>query len=285
MLRQSFLAVALMATFNTSAFTIETVHIAAPETGIKHQANIVLPDGYTTKKNYPVVYLLHGWSGNYEDWAKNTEVESLADRYNMIIVMPDGNYDSWYVDSKTKIKSNYATYIAKDVVNFVDDNYSTITSSEGRGITGLSMGGFGAMSIGLNNLDTFGAIGSMSGGMDITPFSANWGIPEVLGQYSDNKALWEDKAIINNLHKLATYNSKWVNNAKRIPIAFEVGVDDFFFGVNRELHEEMIRLNIKHDYTEREGAHNWDYWNNAISYQMQFFSDALHKDGVYTPAK
>ena len=65
------------------------------------------------------------------------------------------------------------------------------------------------------------------------------------------------------------------------PISFEVGVGDFFLDVNRELHKTMLQLNIKHDYTERQGQHDWDYWNNAIAYQMQFMNDALRKQGAF----
>ena len=281
MLRKIFLASAILTSFGASAYTVETIKVEAPTTGISKEATVVLPSTYTKDTKYPVVYLLHGHGGNYRDWTNLTNVETLADRYNMIVVMPDGNQDSWYIDSKIKKNSNYATYIAKDVVNFIDSKYSTIESKDGRGITGLSMGGFGAMSIGFDNLDTFGAIGAISGGVDFTPFPQNWRISDVLGDYNKNQADWHEKTIINNLQKVADYTSDGKDN-NYIPIAFEVGVNDFFIDVNRKLHQEMLRLNIRHDYTERQGQHDWIYWNNAISYQMQFMNDALRKQGAFT---
>ena len=58
-------------------------------------------------------------------------------------------------------------------------------------------------------------------------------------------------------------------------IVFECGVDDFFIEVNRNLHKALVDAKIKHDYTERPGSHTWEYWCNALDYQMLFFSKAF----------
>ncbi|WP_258691308.1 alpha/beta hydrolase [Pasteurella canis] len=91
----------------------------------------------------------------------------------MIYVSPDGNYDSWYVDSELKKDSQYYTFVAKELVDYIDKHYATEPTKEQRAITGLSMGGFGALYIGIKNQYVFGQIGSMSGGVNIEQFKNN----------------------------------------------------------------------------------------------------------------
>ncbi|MDP2561620.1 alpha/beta hydrolase family protein [Psychrobium sp. 1_MG-2023] len=245
------------------------------KTGIKHPITVTLPKGYNTKQRYRVIYVLHGFSGNHADWTTNTNIEALADRYNVIIVNPDGGYDSWYMNSAINSESRYESYIAHDVVKYIDQKFSTKPTRNGRGITGLSMGGFGALHIAINHQDIFGAVGAMSAGVDLRPFAASFGINKVLGNYQENPTLWDAVAIKSNLYKIAATNNLWQKDDNKLPILLDVGVSDFFLSVNRQLHQSMLELNIEHDYIERPGGHDWDYWRNAITYQFQFLSDNL----------
>ena len=79
-------------------------------------------------------------------------------------------------------------------------------------------------------------------------------------------ANWESHTVMNQLHLL---------KPNSIRIAFECGVADFFYEVNKRLHKELLYRNIPHDYTERPGVHNGAYWNNALPYQMMFFSNGF----------
>jgi len=96
-----------------------------------------------------------------------SRLSKYADRYDFIIVCPDGNYSNWYMDSPVDSSFRYETYMARELLQWVDEHYKTIRSREGRAITGLSMGGHGAFYLAFRNQDTFGAAGSMSGGVDI----------------------------------------------------------------------------------------------------------------------
>jgi S-formylglutathione hydrolase FrmB len=121
------------------------------------KAVVITPDSYKEAKALPVVYLLHGYSGNYADWiTKAAGFEKAVDLYNMIIVCPDGN-NSWYWDSPLDEKYKYETYVSGELVKWVDGRYKTIKSREGRAITGLSMGGHGALYLALKHQDIFGA--------------------------------------------------------------------------------------------------------------------------------
>ena len=110
------------------------------------EAVVITPEGYSENNSYPVLYLLHGYSGNQNDWITNVpEIKDYADLYQFIIVCPDGAFSSWYFDSPIDNSIKYETYVAHELVDWVDDSFSTIASREGRAITGLSMGGHGAL--------------------------------------------------------------------------------------------------------------------------------------------
>ncbi|HIO26407.1 MAG TPA: esterase family protein, partial [Flavobacteriaceae bacterium] len=160
------------------------------------KAVVIKPDSYQNHKKLPVVYLLHGYSGNYSDWIKKVpEIKHYVDRYQLIIVCPDGNFNSWYLDSEIKKNSTYETYIAKELVSFIDKNYNTIAHRNGRAITGLSMGGHGALYVAFKNQDVFANAGSMSGGLDLRPFKDNWELDELLGNYENNPERWEENSV------------------------------------------------------------------------------------------
>ena len=107
-------------------------------------AIVITPDSYSPRKDYPVVYMLHGFGGTYKsDWASpQWDVAKYADVYDMIFVTPDGA-DSWYLDSPVDSTYRYETYLVHELVPFVDAHYSTRADRTGRAITGLSMGGHG----------------------------------------------------------------------------------------------------------------------------------------------
>ncbi len=231
---------------------------------------VIIPDSYEySNTSYSVLYLLHGAYGNYKDWiSKVPKIKEYADLYDLIIVCPDGDPFSWYFDSPVNPKMKYETYISKELVQFVDNKYRTKRSVGGRAITGLSMGGHGAFYLAFKHLDIYGAAGSMSGGMNLEKFSDNWKIAEQLGNYSEYPENWKKNTIVNMTNLLENRNLKLI---------FDCGTDDFFYEVNKELHQKMLYQKIPHDYTERPGKHDWNYWPNSIKYHMVFF-DSFFKE-------
>ncbi|HEY0895633.1 MAG TPA: alpha/beta hydrolase family protein [Sphingobacteriaceae bacterium] len=230
----------------------------------KIKAVVFTPEQYAKGKDFPVVYLLHGYSGNYSDWSEmaGEAIGRMADQHGYLVVCPDGGFSSWYVDSPVDPAIKYETYIAKELVSWVDKNYKTGRSPAGRAITGLSMGGHGALYLAFRHQDIFGAAGSMSGGVDIRPFPKNWDLAARFGSFALSPENWEKNAVINMLH-LVTPGS--------LSLIIDCGTSDFFYTVNRNLHEKMLERNIAHDFISRPGGHSWEYWNNALDYQLLFF--------------
>jgi S-formylglutathione hydrolase FrmB len=250
---------------NAKAAIVDTVETYSNAMKKTIKAIVVTPDNYASLKELPVVYLLHGHSGNYSDWVvKGKGVDKMADEYQMILVCPDGGFGSWYWDSPVDDKFKYETYVSDELVKWVDSKYKTIKNKKGRGITGLSMGGHGALYLAFRHQDVFGAAGSMSGGVDIRPFPENWDMAKRLGSYAEHPENWEKYTVINMTHLLT---------AKSLALIIDCGTDDFFYKVNENLHQLLLLRNIPHDYITRPGAHNWTYWNNSIKYQLLFMSN------------
>lgn len=245
----------------SQAAIVDTVVTYSPSMKKPIKAVVIRPDNYEKEKELPVVYLLHGYSGNYANWISKVKgLEKAVDLYRCMIVCPDGGFGSWYWDSYLD-SSRYETYISRELVSWVDNKYKTIKNKSGRAITGLSMGGHGALYLAFKHPDVFGAAGSMSGGVDIRPFPNNWDMAKHLGSYAEHPERWEKNTVINMLHLLAP---------GKLSLIIDCGTEDFFFKVNEELHEQLLLRNIPHDYITRPGAHNWEYWANAVQYQLLF---------------
>ena len=238
--------------------------------------NKSIPNLVITPKNYssqnerlPVLYLLHGAGGSFSNWMfRVPEIEQYATDYNIIIVCPDGNKTSWYLDSPIDSSSQYETYLSQELVPAIDYKYMTSTSPSKRAITGLSMGGHGAFYLAFKHQDIWGAAGSMSGGLDIRPFYEEWNISDLLGSYAKNKNNWEEHTVINMTHLL---------NGE-LKIIFDCGKEDFFADVNEAFHQKLIDEEIPHNYSVRPGTHNWDYWSESIKSHLLFFDEFFQKN-------
>lgn len=247
-----------------NAAIVDTVDTYSSSMKKTIKAVVITPDNYATAQALPVVYLLNGYSGNYRSWIAGAKgIETEVDLYQIIIVCPDGN-NSWYWDSPVDPNYKYETYVSTELVNWIDSKYKTIKDKKGRGITGLSMGGHGGLYLAIKHPDVFGAGGSMSGGVDIRPFPNNWDMSLRLGKYDEHPENWEKYTVINLLH-LIKPNS--------LALIIDCGTEDFFYKVNENLHQQMLYRNIAHDYITRPGAHNWNYWVNAVQYQLLFMNN------------
>jgi S-formylglutathione hydrolase FrmB len=268
-LRHSFVVFLFLNLFlmqsNAWAAKVDTLEIYSNSMRKVIRCIVITPSSYKpTAKPYPVLYLLHGWSGNYSSWLTDApQLTQHADEYQMIIVCPDGGYDSWYLNSPVDSTMQYETHIAKEVVTHIDYYYHTIASKAGRAIAGLSMGGHGALYLTIRHPEVFGAAGSMCGGLDLRPFRKNeWDLKQTLGDPSDFFANWEKYSVVPALPNLAN---------RKTALILDCGVGDFFLNVNRAAHQKLLDMGYPHEYTERPGEHNAAYWGNAIDYQVVFF--------------
>lgn len=266
-----FLFVSLFLVSLCRAAEVDTITVSSKFLGQGSKTVVVKPVSTDRNKSLPVLYLLHGYGGNYTDWVKKVpHLQQLADQHGMFIICPDGGTGSWYFDSPVDSTYRYESYITKELIPYVDQHYSTKADRAHRAITGLSMGGHGALYLSFRHPELFGAAGSMSGGVDFRPFPGNWDIAKRLGSYRDFPERWESNTVINLIHLL---------QPGELRLIVDCGTEDFFYGVNEAFHRKLAERNIKHDYITRPGVHNWDYWQNAIVYQMLFMHQFFEAAG------
>ena len=252
------------------ASTVDTVVIRSEKMNKDIKCVVIKPQSYTEMNHaFPVVYLLHGHGGDYGNWIRRVpDLKKYADLYQILIVCPDGHKSSWYFDSPVDSSMYYETYIAKEVPAFIEKHFKTIPSRNARAITGLSMGGHGALSIAWNHAEYFGAVGSMSGVVDINIRRNSFDLAKRIGDTVLYKENWRNYSVINLIEK------KPVDS---LAIIIDCGVKDLFFNSNKRLHEKLLLLNVEHDYSEKPGGHDWNYWSNSIQYHLLFFRNYFDK--------
>lgn len=261
-LKQLIIAAALIIPLNTFAARIDTLTVKSEKMNKGIEVVVIVPDKAINNQACPTLYLLHGYSGDARTWINiKPELPQMAEKDGVTVVCPDGE-NSWYWDSPNNPDSQFETFVSKELVEYIDTNYSTIKNRNGRAITGLSMGGHGGLWLSIRHKDIFGAGGATSGGVDIRPFPNNWEMKKQLGERNENKELWDKHTVINQLDK--------INNGD-LAIIFDCGTNDFFFEVNNNLHAELLKRGISHDYITRPGIHDGKYWNNSIEYQWLYF--------------
>ncbi|MDO7877706.1 alpha/beta hydrolase family protein [Hymenobacter sp. ASUV-10] len=287
LLRPLLLALLLLAAPATFAASVDTLAVPSAAMNKTYRAAVVLPTSYPKNKKarYPVLYLLHGAWGHFDNWLKQTPdkqtVHRLADQYNLIIVCPEGETFGFYLDSPVNPGSQFETHILKEVLPLVDKTYRTVADKKGRVIAGLSMGGHGALYLSARHPELFAAAGSMSGALDLRSLTRNVSAAEkanreklwapVLGAETEHPERFTANSVMSMLEKIGQ---------NQLPIIIDCGVDDFLIDINREVHRRLVYQHIPHDYTERPGAHTWDYWQNALPYQVLFLNGVLKANGV-----
>ncbi|MBT2558473.1 esterase family protein [Hymenobacter sp. ISL-91] len=277
----------LLASSSARAARVDTLVIASASMQRSYRAAVVVPASYAKNKKarYPVLYLLHGAYGHFADWTSKTPdktlLHRLADQYNLLIVTPEGETFSFYLDSPVNPASQFETYITQDVLGKIDQTYRTVARKEGRVISGLSMGGHGALYLSGRHPELFAAAGSMSGALDLSITNRKLNPSEarqrqslfnpILGPETPAPSVYSANSVVNMADKLL---------ANELPLIIDCGVDDFLIDINREVHRRLVYNRTPHDYIERPGAHTWEYWQNALPYQVLFFQKVLEAGGV-----
>jgi S-formylglutathione hydrolase FrmB len=245
------------------ATEVDTLNIYSAAMHKNIKTVVIKPSNYKKGKHFATVYLLHGYSGNYSNWVKKAPaIINYANDMQLIIVCPDGGFSSWYFDSPIDASYQYETFVGTELVNYIDSNYKTKPTANQRAITGLSMGGHGGIYVGLKHANTFGAIGSMSGALDVTYIKSRFDVEKRLGDTTVLAGNWKSHSTFAMIDTMKPTNQK---------IIVDCGTEDFVLPFNEQIHSLFVKRNIKHDFILRPGKHDWSYWSNAVYYQLVFF--------------
>jgi len=261
--------------------------------------SVYLPESYhTSNRNYPVLYLLHGMTDDYQGWVNRGEVHKIAGEAmannkvpEMIIVMPDGLYDAFYINNYDG-SIRWEDFFHEEFIPEIEKRYRIIGSRNTRAIAGLSMGGYGAMYHGVKYKEKFSAIYAMSGAfLEVEPqpeeersdwereFHLNtWGpynddgLPEKFEEHS----IQEMFKAMEPIEPTAGQWQPFGNDDVPLPQIFiDCGDDDFLLEENMNLVNIMNSRNILFEFRVRDGGHTWDYWRTSLEKTLIFMGDVF----------
>lgn len=240
--------------------------------------HVILPSDYENSAvNFPVLYLLHGLFGRFDNWLTNTGLADYASKYDLIIVTPEGG-DGWYTDSLNNGSDKYESYFIRELIPEIESRYCVIKERSGRAVAGLSMGGYGALKFGVKYPQLFALAISMSGAFDPATRTddkpgVDWesfkpSIMQVFGEKDSNVRKEND------LHEL--FEELHDQKIKSLPfIYFDCGLEDTFIKTNKDLSEIFVRKGIEHQFLQLPGAHDWEYWDWRVRHVLQLTDEFL----------
>ncbi|TKC12633.1 esterase family protein [Pedobacter polaris] len=223
------------------------------------------PKNYKKLEKLPIIFLLHGYSGNYKQWNNIMDAQKYADEYGFIIVCPDGLFSSWYLNSPVKSDWQFENFFFDELYPDMKKRYKV--DEQHIFITGLSMGGHGAFNLFIKRPELFTSAGSTSGGIKLSDGFGKFGLGDLLGNPPADSELWKKFSVFENIDKLK-------GNPK--PIIFDCGSSDFFYVSNNQLKEKCDLLKLNATYTSQPGAHNKAYWAKSIKQQFTFFKNQVN---------
>ena len=242
----------------------------------KHtMAQVLLPS--VGRGPFPVFYLLHGLSDDSSNWLRRSRIEWYARDLPLIVVMPDG-YRGFYTDSPV---GPFARHIGSELVDFVDRHFQTRTERGGRAIGGLSMGGYGALRVGLGFAERFCSVNSHSGAI-------GWSSSD----FSDEairagKLREKPEALVAELRRIfgerpngtehdLLVQARRAQAAGRLPaMLIDCGTEDYLLEDNREFHRLLEAEGVPHAYREHGGGHDWDYWDRHVRDALEWHAREL----------
>jgi len=231
------------------------VYVVIPQQSSKGEIGI---ENNAKQEKYKCLYLLHGLSDDHSIWLRRTSIERYATQYGICVVMPCGAR-SFYTDMKYGM--NYYTYIARELPRIIREFFNVSEKREDNFVAGLSMGGYGALKIGLRECNSFCAAAGLSPCVDINSrrewkdlFVSIFGECEEVPEEED-------------LFKLA---KKVDSDPNKPRIYVGIGTEDFLYEENLRFKALMESLDYDFTYRESAGTHCWEFWDEYIQYVLKW---------------
>lgn len=254
-----------------SAVRVETVRLASRLTGRAMPYDVVLPPGYglitARSTRYPVLYLLHGWSGRHDSWVKNTYLKRYAAEHRLIIVTPEGE-NGWYTDGAGDATDKFESYFIEELMPEVERRFRVINQRRGRGVAGYSMGGYGALKFGFKHPELFAFAASTSGALDTASRTDDPSIMRIFG---------EPGSPVRGANDLPRLAREFPEERKGLlPFLYlDCGAKDLWFDSNRDFAAILFERKFAYEYRQVPGEHIWPYWDKQLQEIMRAATDML----------
>ncbi|MHA3773029.1 alpha/beta hydrolase [Verrucomicrobiota bacterium sgz303538] len=247
-------------------------HFFSDALGMNVSAYVLIPQitsrqiGVTaakTRERYPALYLLHGLSDDHTIWLRRTSIERYAAEKNLAVVMPAVSR-SFYQDMVSGPK--YWTFISEELPRFMESYFPISTLRDDRFAAGLSMGGYGALRLGLVQPERYAAIASLSGALDMVRRAKEAGREGSALSRAELEAMFGPELKVEgtdaDLFHLAQHLS--VSSGPKPKLYVACGAEDFILHDTRKFKQHLDSLRVEHTYHEGPGAHEWGYWDQQI---------------------
>jgi enterochelin esterase-like enzyme len=250
--------------------------------------SVLLPERYAEQDTrYSAVYLLHGLGGDQNSWLQRCMINSLTDSLmhqasidQLIYIMPAA-YDSYYINNFDS-SFRYMDFFVKELVPAIDSLYRTLPERKHRALLGMSMGGFGAIILGMKHPELFGSAVCLSAAVRNEPIFID--LPQekydsYFGRVYGHGRQANDRITEHWMQNSPFYilDSTLISKVQTIHWYIDCGFDDFLLPANEAFHRLLIQNNISHEYHVRPGEHNWNYWYrstvNGLIYLNQVFNE------------
>ncbi|NLX10121.1 MAG: hypothetical protein GXY36_10735 [Chloroflexi bacterium] len=249
---------------HTDRGTVITESIESAALGQSKEYRLYLPPGWCDAEALPLLVMLHGLHGDHTDWTNRGQLHLTADRLialdaiaPLIILMPDGD-DSFYVPGPD---GDYERYIVDELIGQVAARYPVADGRENRFIGGLSMGGYGALYLGLRHADQFSAIGAHSAavpGRNEAPFFPEW-------LFGADLSLYEERDPVTLIRV-----DGWPDEMR---LFVDVGSSDpLVLWSYERVVQFLIDRRIPHEAHLWPGGHDWDYWSAHAGTYLRFYA-------------
>jgi putative tributyrin esterase len=228
---------------------VGTIEIFSNALGFPVPYNVILPDvGDVGPGPYPVLVQLHGRFDSHNSWLHKSKLVWYLQKVPLIVILPNGG--NYYWTDMTPSES-YEQLIVTDLWNHVNANFQVRKDTKWA-IGGLSMGGFGALRIGLKHTDKFGSI-----------YAHSSYIPQEADLMQRTPSLPSAVRTDMDIYRLLAPFTK--DKQSDLPIlSFDCGLKDELLEHNRRFHNQLDALKLRHQYHEYPGAHDWDFWDKYV---------------------
>ncbi|TAG28851.1 MAG: esterase family protein [Verrucomicrobia bacterium] len=255
---------------------LTTLHWFSQILGKHTTAQVILPDVGTPP--FATFYLLHGLSDDSTTWMRRSRIEYYARELPLIVVMPDG-YRSFY--TKPVEGPDFARHIGEELPGMIERHFRARAERSARAIGGLSMGGYGALRVGLGHADRFCSINSHSGAVGWGNFDYKTGpaAPRSLNGRGE-EFLRELGRIFGDdprgtEHDLGVLARRALKKGNLPKLLLDCGEEDFLIDDNRVFNAALEADGVPHIYREFPGVHDWDYWDLHVREALAFHAANL----------
>ncbi len=209
---------------------------------------------------FKTIYLLHGLRGNYKDWVVYTEIQYLAEKSNLAVVMPSGE-NSCYVEQLIP-DNDFGEYVGHELVEITRKMFPLSDKREDTFIGGLSMGGFGALRNGFKYAENFSKIVALSAALHFFESPLEKPIENI---YHEERVFGDRGiALLSDKNPRVAFENLRKNDIGIPEIYMACGLQDSLLWANQSFKDFLVENGAKVNYEETEGEHNWTFWNSQI---------------------